>query len=443
MSLRNIEAAEAGGALLPLRAMTPDVLNEARQLLTQVSSARQLAAEIEETGEMWTRALRRKCSQATFASERAAFEALFLDIDKLIASRAELLKMPVEVPEPALGSPKVREAVERAAETGKPFSVVSFAGSEIRGLVASIRVSGLAPSSIEHWTHVQRYLALHDHLLSFGVRWNQVAELLSLPSLQGGVVALRQIELVTTLARKVHALARVFDAQTPGVGERVFAKPPTSQLLGTSAQLGEVQQHLRSHLTRVDLAKAATTLVSLQERLAGTTGPASDALREFVANDLGKVGMPVERVTAHYAELLGEIRRIEALAHDLALVNDVADRCESAGAVKLSMRIRNQIVGASGEDVALPVSWREAWTWSRVRAHLEAIESREELRTLAARRRDLEAGLARLYENVVSKSAWLSTKLGASPRVLAALETYRTAVRRIGQGTGPNATRHR
>jgi very-short-patch-repair endonuclease len=443
VSLRQIEAAETEGALLPLRAMTPDVLNDARQLLTQVSNARQLAAEIEETGEMWTRELRRKCGQATFASERAAFEALFTDIDKLIAARAGLLKMPVEVPEPALASLKVREAVERAAESGKPFSVVSFAGSEVKGLVAGIRVSGLAPSSVEHWTHVQRYLVLHDHLLSFGVRWNQVADLLSLPRLGGGVVALRQIELVTTLARKVHTLARVFDAQTPGVGERVFAEPPTALLLGTSAQLGEVQQHLRRHLTRVDLAKAATTLVTLQERLAGTTGPVSDALREFVADELGNVGIPVERVAARYAELLGEIRRVEALAHDLALVNDVADRCEKAGAVKLSLRVRSQVVDASGEDVALPVGWREAWTWSRVRAHLDAIESREELRTSAARRRDLEAGLARLYENVVSKSAWLSTKLGASPRVLAALETYRTAVRRIGQGTGPNATRHR
>jgi very-short-patch-repair endonuclease len=44
---------------------------------------------------------------------------------------------------------------------------------------------------------------------------------------------------------------------------------------------------------------------------------------------------------------------------------------------------------------------------------------------------------------MVSKSAWLSTKLGASAMVLSALETYRTAIRRIGQGTGPNASRYR
>ena len=78
-----------------------------------------------------------------------------------------------------------------------------------------------------------------------------------------------------------------------------------------------------------------------------------------------------------------------------------------------------------------------------MKAHLDAIDAREELRTLAARRRDLERGLAKLYESMVSKAAWLSTKLGASPKVLSALETYRTAVRRIGMGTGPNAIRYR
>lgn len=443
VSLRQIEAAEADGGLLALRAVTPDVLEDARKLLSKVEAARQLAHEVEETGEMWTRELRKKCGQATFTSERAAFEALFDDIDKLVAARAELLKTPIEVSEPALASAKVREAVQRAAETGKPFGLMSFGGGDVKELVAGIRVSGLAPSSVEHWKHVQRYLVLHEQILSFGVRWNQVADLLSLPSLNGGVVALRQVELVTTLARKVHTLVTVYDNQTPGLGERVFSKPPTAQLLGTSGQLGEVQQHLRSHLTRVELAKAATTLVILQEKLAGTTGLVADALRAFVDEDLGNIAKPAERVTARYTELMGEVRRIEALAHDLALVNDVSDRIEQAGATKLSLRVRNQLVEASGEDTALPVGWREAWTWSRVRAYLDAIESREELRTLASRRRDLEAGLARLYENVVSKSAWLSTKLNASPKVLAALGKYATAIRRIGQGTGPNATRYR
>jgi hypothetical protein len=48
-----------------------------------------------------------------------------------------------------------------------------------------------------------------------------------------------------------------------------------------------------------------------------------------------------------------------------------------------------------------------------------------------------------LYRAVVSKAAWLATKRNASPLVLQALAGYAVAIRRIGQGTGPNAMRYR
>jgi very-short-patch-repair endonuclease len=443
VDMRDIEAAEAKGGLLALRAATPEVLADARKMLAQIEAAATLAKELEDTGDVWTAELRKKCGQPSFVSERAALEALFGEIDSLIQARAEFLKRPVEVPEPALASPKAREAVGRGAETGKPFGMMSFGGGDVKEQVAAIKIAGLMPASADDWKHVQRYTRLHEQVLSFSVRWNEFAELLSVPKVKGGVAALRQIELVSVSARKAHRLATNHDAHLPVLAERVFAKPPVPHVRGTSAQLNEVRQHLRSHLTRAELAQAATQLATLQEKLAGTSGPISAQLRKFVERELGSNAIQAERIVARYAELVSEVRRVEGLAHDVGIVNELAGRLERAGGAKLAARIRAEAVGSSGEDAAFPVSWRDAWNWARVKAHLETIEAREELRTLAARRRDLEAGLARLYEDLVSKAAWLSTKLGASPKVLSALETYRTAVRRIGQGTGPNATRHR
>jgi very-short-patch-repair endonuclease len=443
VDMREIEAAEAQGGLLALRAATPEVLADARKLLAQVEAAARLAKELEDTGEVWTAELRMKCGQPAFASERQALEALFGEIDSLIEARAEFLKRPVEIPEPALAAPKAREAIGRGAESGKPFGMLSFGAGDVKEHVNGIRVAGLAPSSADDWKHAQRYVKLHEQVLSFSVRWNEFAELLSVPTVKGGVAALRQIELVSVNARKAHQLATNHDAHLPALAERVFAKPPTQHVRGTSVQLHEVRQHLRSHLTRAELAQAATLLATLQEKLAGTSGPISAKLRGFVERELGNGAVQVERIVARYAELVSELRRVESLAHDIGTVNDLAGRLERAGAPKLAARVRSEAVESTGEDAAFPVSWREAWNWARVKAHLDAIEAREELRTLAARRRDLEAGLAKLYESMVSKAAWLSTKLGASPKVLSALETYRTAVRRIGMGTGPNATRHR
>lgn len=443
VDMREIEETEAQGRLLALRASTPDVLEGARSLLALVAQAQELAHELEATGEVWTDQLRKKCGLPTFQSEREALEALAGEVEALTEARAAFLKRPVEAPEEALVSIKTREAIARGASTGKPFGMMAFGAGAAKEHVAAIKVAGLSPANAEDWGHVQRYVELHAQVLSFSVRWNEFAEVLSVPAVRGGVSGLRNIELVTTLALKAHKLATQFDAKLPAHAECVFAQAPVAQLKGSAGQLAEVHQHLRRHLTRADLAKAATSLATLQEKLAGTSGPASEALRAFVEDDLGAARLPVERAVARYAELVGEVQRIEGLAHDLSVVNQLAAQVERAGGQKLAARIRSVPVEATGDDKAVPTTWRDAWNWARVKNHLDTIEAREELRTLAARRRDLEVGLARLYEDLVSKSAWLSTKLGASPKVLSALETYRTAVRRIGMGTGPNATRHR
>ena len=443
VSMREIEAAEANGGLLALRAASVEVLADARKMLPGVEAAAQLALELEETGLVWTAELRRKCRQADFVSEREALEALFTEIDDLIRARAAFLKVPVDLPEAALGGEKFTDAVKRATETGKPFGLISIGAAEAKEHIAAVRVAGLAPKGEEDWKHVQKYLQLHDRVRSFSVRWNQFADLLSVPVVKASVQALREIEMVATYARKAHLLATNHDNHLPALAERVFAKPPVKELRGTSADLLKVREHLRSHLTRAELAEATVLLATLQEKLAGAAGTVSEKLREFVAEQLGNKEMPAERVVAAYAELVGEVRRIEAMAHDFQILTAGAEALEKAGAALLGSRVRTSPLPASGEDTVLPTTWRQAWTWARLKTHLDSIEARDELLAMASRRSDLERGLARLYETMVSKSAWRETKAGASPKTLSALEAYRTAVRKIGQGTGPNASRYR
>jgi superfamily I DNA and/or RNA helicase len=100
-------------------------------------------------------------------------------------------------------------------------------------------------------------------------------------------------------------------------------------------------------------------------------------------------------------------------------------------------------VDAHGDDAVFPVRWRDAWTWARLKTYLDGIDARDEMLGLAERRHELERGLARLYEQLVSKSSWLATRRLAGQNVLSALETYRTSMRKLGKGTGVNAGRYR
>lgn len=443
VGIREIDDAEADGQLLALRALTPEVLEEARRMLAAVEHVLKTVQSLEELESPWVFELRAKCRRSDFASEQEALKAMLAEVDDLVQARAVFLKNPVALPAGALGNPKVTQAIERAKVTGKPFGLMSFGSGNVKELVAAIRVSGTAPQAQDNWAHVHQYISLHVRVMSFSVRWNQFASLLSVPEISADVEALRTTEKIALAAKHVHELATVHDAYLPGLAEQVFLVPPKSELRGDSVQVQQVSEQLRRHLTRAELARAAAQLAVLQEKLAGTTGPVAERLRSFIDTQLGKPEVTTARVVAQYAELISELKRIESLSSFLANVNDLSARIQSSGAVKWAARLRTQVLGANGDDDALPVTWREAWNWGRIKNHLISIEARDQLLKLSQRRRDLVKVLAQQYEQLVSKSAWLQTKMHASAKVLSALESYRVAIRRIGQGTGPNATRYR
>ncbi|SLM47403.1 conserved protein of unknown function [Nitrospira japonica] len=441
--MKVIETEIFEGTLPSLKAITPDVLQSARDLTACLVEAIELTETLERIADTWPMTLRTKCKLSSFAAERQALESLFADVTSLTRARAQFLHRPVKFPEAGLMSPKTREAVMRAVSDGKPFGMLSFGQTEAKTHLANVRIGGLPPQTAADWMHLLRFLNLHEEMLSFTVRWNHLASDLSLPSFTHHGNLLREIEVVVTTAQNAHRLATHYDVVLPKQAEAVFLQAPHEALSGSSSELKIIRDHLLRHLHRVNLAQAATELAMLREKLAGKTGPIVEQFHIFLQGTLGNPQITTESVVARYADLLAELARLASLSRQLALVCDLGTRLQKAGAPKLAERVRTHPLTTSGDDTVFPVSWREAWNWARMRTHLEAIESRQELHALAARRQELEAGLARLYRELVAKAAWISTKQNATHLVLQALAGYATAIRRIGQGTGPNATRYR
>ena len=443
MRMQEIEKQVDQGTLTALRANTPEVIDAARQLLAVIDIAVAIMTEINELGEAWAYQLRQRCRQHAFRAELSALESLFGEMDVLRGEYVAFLQRPVEVPLEALGSSKVYEAVQRGASIGKPFGLVSIGSGDAKKIVTQVKVGGLPPLQAEDWEHVKRYLDLHLRIITFVTRWNQIAPALGTPALEGCLSELRRIITVFETTGKAHLLGTRYDAELLRKADEVFGHIPATWLIGSLEDLMTVRIHVTTHLKQADLAQAARRLSVLKANLSGTTGPISNELMHFVDTKLGCEDHSAERIMAEYERLVTELRRIHELTPDLGVVDEAARRIEHAGAPKLASRIRSGIVLQNGDDGIFPSSWRKAWNWARAKRHLEQIEAREELLTLATKRRDLEQGLSKLYEEMVSLSAWLETKKNASPRVLQALQGYATAIQQICQGTGPNAIRYR
>lgn len=439
--LRRVQSELACGALPALQGS----LDEARALLADVEAALELAQGFEKAGQDWARALRRRLGESGLEVEAQALRSLLAELPRLAQARGEFLQRPVDVPAQALGCARTREAVARAVRSGKPFGWLSFGEGEVRQRVDAIRVAGQAPAGAQDWAHVQRFLAVQAELQGLRLRWQQLAAELELPQVPDDPAALRQLERLALLAGLALRLALEVDAMLLERAQLLLAHHPLPAPGDAGVVTVDALQRLRQQLQRHLALEALETAPQRQQALLrGLTGggPVGARWRAFVLRELGHEALDAHAVAHRDAMLRAEVQRVSALAPALERVHTGAQRIEAAGAPRLAQRLRTVPAGAQG-DPALPADWRQAWTWARARAHLAAIEAREELRRLWARRAELEQGLHKLYEEATAQAAWLATRLNASPKVLSALAGYANAIHRIGHGTGPNAARYR
>ncbi|PSH02711.1 MAG: very short patch repair endonuclease [Acidobacteria bacterium] len=421
-----------------LKAFTPKTLATARTFLQSIDETLELLTDIEEAGEEWPFALRVKCQQSSFVSERRALEELINGLGELVSARAEFLMHPVSIAAEVFDNPKSIEAIRNAADTGKPFGLLSFGAADAKRHIQGVRIDGKPPANAEEWAHVHRYVILHSKVHAFCIRWNGVTELLSIPPLNGGLAGLRQIEVTATLAQKAHRLATHYDALLSAQALEVFTELPGELSGGTRTELEALRQRIIQVLTLDELSHAPIRLAQLTEKLAGCSGPVVDAMRSFVESSLGNRDLSNASVASLYTELLAELRRIAGLASEMGCIREGAYRIAEAGAPKLAERVRSVPVASSGDDGILPVTWRDAWNWARMKEHLNRIDGRDELRKLGEQRRELEGGLARFYREMVAKAAWLATRK-SPPKALAALSDVGMSLKKAGKKTGPLA----
>ena len=328
----HLNGQEKTGTLLPLKPITSDILEKARTLLEHIENAKLIVKSLEFTAEPWPFQLRANCREDAYKSEREALEALFEEIDLIVVARAEFLKRPVEMPQLALNSVKTREAIDRAAQTGKPFGILSLRIGNTKEHINSIKIAGQLPNGIDDWAHIKQYINLHEKVISFLVRWNQFADLLAIPRLQGDINSLRLIEQMALAARKAHNLGVEIDKKLLFLAEEVFETPPVKNIFGGSQELEEVRSHLLRHLTRADLSTATALLSVLQERVNGCSGPVSEYFRNFVEQQLGNNAFESNWIANKYLELLNEIRRIGNLSQHISTLQDLSRQIERNGA---------------------------------------------------------------------------------------------------------------
>lgn len=438
-----LQKKEVSGTVPRLQSQSLEVIQEAHALADSVSAQRQLRGRLEATGQPWVAEMESYLRGNGNNDILGLLLILKGEIEAAVTERKEFIARPVQLTFEPENNDELVTAVQNLSEGRRPFGLAGLLGKTAqKQQLDGIQIVGLKPETTGDWVHVHCFIRYQKRCRTLLRHWNALASELPLPELtidaKEIMAATKALDLIDLILQSDAAYAKIEQGLTrllPGWSR-------SAQLRADPDVLIEAEAFLRHHLMRYRLADAWATKESLQKALAGCDGEITNRLRIFMRSTLGNPEVQTAVVQAQWSELMEELRRVLEHGTALQVIARITSSIEASGAKLWANQLRTE-ASTAPVDPLLPGNCLEIWRLRRLASYLDDIDGRHELKRLFKERRDLERDLAKLYQNAVVKRTWLRLSENSTHGVRAALELYRTAIRKIGKGTGIRASRYR
>ena len=434
---------ETTGEVPRLLDASPQTFEQAQALVEHLGQLQALRTQLKSAEHAWVPAMQACLMGEPNADVLALFDSLKGEIEAALAGRKAFVARPVSLSFEPQAQPEVVAAIDNLAQGRRPFGLSGLIGKgSQKQLLDAIVVLGSKPQNDQDWAHVQAFVRFEQQGRTLLLRWNALAAEMPLPTFDTDV---EQLQSAARAIAQYDAIVRSEHAQVRAQTELKHLLPDwaeVSQLRSDETVLGKGESILRHHLMRQRLAATWVIKETFNQALAGCGGAVSERLQGFLDLSLGQPEVETGEVQAQWSELMDELRRVLALSGALTTVQRVTDLIADSGGLLWAARLRDE-PSTQPVDALLPDNCLDVWRLSRLAHYLKSIDGREDLKRLFTLRGELELSLSRLYQDAVVKRTWLRLSENATPSVRAALELYRTAIRKIGKGTGVRAGRYR
>ena len=440
--LAELKAQEASGQI-PRLSDLHNAIPLATEALGSLATLRELSHAIGEVFQPWVASLQLYLRKHEKSEILDLFFALRDDVLAALEKRKQFLARPVSVPDGVDTNAEIYDAVENLSEGRKPFGLAGLFGkSSEKKVLEAITVVGVKPASEAEWQHVKAFLDYAKQARVLVIRWNTLANEISLPVLESKVSALVKagdaLELVAQLQRHM--------AMDQAVSHQVKGLIPTWQKAGQTPMSEDMVEAasaiLSQHLTQHRLAETWRVKEEMLDALNGCEGEITQQIRNFLTGALGSATISGEQLQQLWSQHLQELRRLHALSSELNAIKATTDLIRASGAANWATRLEHEVF-AGTVDPLLPDNWSTVWRICRLIHFVDQTDGRQELKRLSRQRGEQEADLSKLYQQAISTRTWLKLAEAATPDVRSALEAYRTAIKKIGKGTGIRTGRFR
>lgn len=376
--------------------------------------------------------------------ESQMFNNLIPPMEALGKKRLAIIAYAVEVPQGVHALPHLCQAVDRAANGERAFSLVRIGKSREKQIFRQIKVEGSPPESVDAWRKVQDYLNYQKDVISFASRWNSIATEFDLPTIEPQEDSIG-LWISDTLQKVLQARDTFID-HVRVVQQELKALFPhgleASHVIDSVEGAQRAAEIIKLNLSKNRLSQSRSRFDELFKRLSRCSGNITAEFQAFLRDHVGKPEYSANDISNQWQELCIELRRLNDLQTDFEIVRSIAEMVKVSGAPNWARALLTEAV-TGAEDSWTPGNWKESWSWVQQDTYLRQIDGRDRIKKLAEQRGTCEKDLAKIFEKVVKLRTYLGLKKNITPRVESALVMFTAAIRRIGGGTGIRAHRYR
>jgi len=437
-----LEEAINSGNLAPLVNSDSETIEDVCLLLDKIKALTALSSQIEENTKEWSLHAQKFLKQSPESTSQILkiLNTLGEEINQALIERNGFLIKPVSLPKDIEINEEIALAIQNIIAGKSPFGLSGLIGKkDAKKKLEEIKIFATPPKSKEDWEHVHRYISLQKHCHELIIRWNSVAPELKMEYFETIepshiIKAAENFSLYIIIRQHVELESQVINKSR--------ALLPTwkrhSEIEQNLEILQDLQNLLDNHVLHHKLAKAWSTKEKLQQIISNYSGKILDDLNEFTISTLGNTSISDVEVQNQWSNLMGELKRIHGMRSSFADIKNICNQIQDSGAEQWAQKLRHQPANTT-IDYLLPDSWQNAWRLKCLATYLAKIDSREEIKKLSNERNNAEILLAKTYRDIVAKRTWLKLAENATPDIRAALEAFRTAITKIGKGTGKRA----
>lgn len=440
--LAQLKSKEASGQT-PRLADLHNTIPLANETLENLVKLRELTGTIGEVFQPWVANLQLYLRKHEKSEILDLFFALRDDVQTALGKRKQFLARPVSAPANVDTNTEIVEAVKNLSLGKKPFGLAGLFGkSAEKKMLDAITVVSAPAASVDDWQHVHAFFMYTKEARGLVVRWNTLANEISLPVLDNSVTGLLKAGEALNLVEKLQQHIGMDKSVSVQVKTLIPTWQKSGQVPMSTDMVEDASSILSQHITQHRLAETWQVKEDILNALNGCEGEVTQQIRNFLTSMLGSAAVTDEQLQQQWSDHLQELRRLHNLSEDLSTIKTATGLLRASGAEHWAAKLEQEPF-AGTVDLLLPDNWSTVWRICRLSNFVDQADGRQELKRLSKLRAEQESDLSNLYQQAISTRTWLKLAENATPDVRASLEAYRTAIKKIGKGTGIRAGRFR